>query len=44
MTVMKRRLEKATVSEKQHIADKIRDMTPGAEVLIGTLGLEERTR
>jgi hypothetical protein len=38
----KQRLEKATVSEKAHIATKIRKLTPGAEVIIGQLGLEER--
>ena len=34
MTNIKRRLKKATVSEKQHLADKLRRMTPGAEELI----------
>jgi hypothetical protein len=33
---------KATVSEKQHIATKIRDLTPGAEEIITRLGLEQR--
>ena len=38
----KRRLKKATVSEKQHIADKLRSLTPGAEKLIEDLKLVER--
>ena len=38
----KRRLKKATVSEKQHIADKLRSLTPGAEELIEALSLTER--
>ncbi len=38
----KQRLGKATVSEKQHIADKLRQLTPGAKHLIETLALEER--
>lgn len=36
------KLKKATVSEKAVMADKIRKMTPGAEVIIKTLKLEER--
>ena len=31
---IKRRLKKATVSEKAHIAEKLRRMTPGADELI----------
>jgi hypothetical protein len=42
LKVVKRRLAKATISEKAHLAAKLRRMTPGAEVIIGTLGLEER--
>ncbi len=38
----KKRLEKATVSERVAIADKIRRLTPGAGVVITNLGLEER--
>lgn len=37
-----KRLEKATVSEKQAIAEKVRALTPGAEVVIENWGLEER--
>jgi hypothetical protein len=37
-----KRAQKATVSEKSHIAEKIRRLTPGAEALIGQLGLEKR--
>ena len=39
---IKRKLKKATVSEKQHLADKLRNMTPGADVLIENLQLIER--
>ena len=42
MTQLKRRLERATVSEKGHIAGKIRNMTPGAERVITDLSIEER--
>jgi hypothetical protein len=38
----KKRLAKATVSEKAHIAGKIRKLTPGAEVIIAAMKLEER--
>lgn len=38
----KQRAVKASVSEKGMIANKLRDLTPGAEVLIATLQLEER--
>ncbi|NUQ64672.1 MAG: hypothetical protein HUU20_19595 [Pirellulales bacterium] len=36
------RLPKSTVSERAAIAEKIRQMTPGAEVIISNWGLEER--
>ena len=39
---LKKRAAKATVSEKAVIVEKIRRMTPGAEVIIANLGLEER--
>lgn len=42
LTSFKRKLKKATVSEKQHIADKLRNMTPGAEQLIDQMQLIER--
>lgn len=42
MAHLKQRVEKATVSEKAHIAGKIRKLTPGAEEIIEKLGLEER--
>ncbi len=42
MTHWKKRAAKATVSEKLVIAGKIRELTPGAEVVIEQLGLEER--
>lgn len=42
LTAFKRKLEKATVSEKHHIAEKLRCLTPGAEQLIETLELSER--
>lgn len=37
-----RRLGKATVSERAAMAEKIRGMTPGAEVIIQQWGLEGR--
>ncbi len=42
ITQLKKRLEKASTSEKKEIADKIRKLTPGAEGIIATLGIEER--
>ena len=38
----KQRLAKATVSEKQHIASKLRELTPGADAIVQTLSLEDR--
>ena len=38
----KRRLKKATTSEKGVIAEKLRKMTPGAEQVIEHLGLQVR--
>jgi len=38
----KKRAEKATASEKAHIAGKLRKLTPGAEIIIEKLSLEER--
>mgnify|MGYP003326479663 FL=1 len=38
------KLKKATASEKLAMAEKLRKMTPGAEVLIGAMGLTERKR
>ncbi len=42
LSILKRRLTKATPSEKAHIASKIRRLTPGGEKIIETLKLEER--
>jgi len=42
MAILKRKATKANASEKVVIAGKIRRLTPGAEVIIATLGLEER--
>jgi len=42
LTLFKRRLKKATVSERGVIADKIRKLTPGCETIIEAWGLEER--
>jgi hypothetical protein len=39
---LKRRVPKASVSEKLAIAGRIRKMTPGAEKIITELALEER--
>lgn len=40
----KRKLKKATISEKTVIAEKIRQLTPGAEVVIANLGIEDKRR
>ena len=42
LSMFKKRLKKATVSERTVMADKIRKMTPGAETIIEAWGLEER--
>ncbi len=42
LSMIKKRVEKATVSEKQHLAEKLRRMTPGAAVLIEALELGDR--
>jgi hypothetical protein len=42
LTGLKRRVAKASGSEKAVIATKIRNMTPGAEQIIAAWGLEER--
>ncbi len=42
MTHLKRRAEKASVSEKAQLAEKIRRLTPGAPVIIESWGLIER--
>lgn len=39
---LKSKLKKATVSEKVVIAQKLRALTPGAEVIIANWGLEGR--
>lgn len=42
MDTIKRRAKTATASEKSVLAGKLRSVTPGAQVVIETLGLEER--
>ena len=42
MDQFKRRLKKATLSEKTVIAEKLRKLTPGAEQIIEHLGLVSR--
>jgi hypothetical protein len=42
LTHFKARLAKATVSEKAVIANKLRNLTPGADVVIRALQLEDR--
>jgi hypothetical protein len=44
ITHLKKRLAKATKSEKVEIARKLREVTPGAEVLIANWGLAEVDR
>lgn len=39
---IKKRVEKANVSEKSVLAEKLRNLTPGAETLIEQLELEKR--
>lgn len=41
VTQLKDKLAKATPSEKQEIIRKLREMTPGSEVLIANWKLEE---
>ncbi len=41
---LSKRLQKATVSEKAVIAAKVRNLTPGAEVLIDAWELRESDR
>ncbi len=42
MTLIKKRAEKASASEKEVLAAKIRRITPGAEGLITALKLESK--
>jgi hypothetical protein len=37
-----KKLEKATVSEKAAIADKIRNLTPGGNIIVEAWGLAKR--
>jgi hypothetical protein len=39
---IRKRVEKASVSEKATMANKLRNLTPGAEVIIEQLALDER--
>ena len=42
LTHLAKRLEKATVSEKVIIAEKVRALTPGSEVIVNNWDLKER--
>ena len=42
MAILQRKAAKANASEKLVIAAKIRRMTPGADIIIARMGLEER--
>jgi len=44
LTHLKKRLPKATKSEQVEIARKVRDITPGAEVVIANWGLAASDR
>jgi Family of unknown function (DUF6800) len=44
LALLSKRLKKATVSEKAMIASKIRNLTPGAEVIIDSWQLRESDR
>lgn len=41
MSIIKRKLKKANAGEKSVLAEKIRRMTTGAEVIIANLGLDD---
>jgi hypothetical protein len=41
MAQFDRKLQKASVSERTEIVEKIRNLTPGAEYIIANLGLNE---
>ena len=42
VSILTRKLSKATVSERTVIADKLRALTPGGEAIIARLDLEKR--
>ena len=42
MQMLKKRAENANASERTSIAQKMRELTPGAEKVIESLGLSER--
>jgi len=42
VTQLKRKAASASISDKVEIASKLRTLTPGAEVIIQNLGLEDR--
>lgn len=42
MTLIRKRAAKASPSEKEVLAAKIRRLTPGSETLIAALGLESK--
>jgi hypothetical protein len=42
LSQIKRRAVKASASEKAVMAAKLRRLTPGADIIIATLGLEEK--
>ena len=42
LAMLAKRLKKATVSEKALIAEKIRNLTPGSEVVMENWGMETR--
>jgi len=44
LLVYKRKLKKATASEKSVIAEKLRQSSPGAEFVIANLGIEDKRR
>jgi hypothetical protein len=44
LKIFTRKLKKATASEKTMIAAKVRNLTPGAEVIIDAWGLRELDR
>jgi hypothetical protein len=42
LSILSRKLQKATVSERAVIADKLRNLTPGGETIVARWELEKR--
>lgn len=44
LALLARKLKKATISERTVIAEKVRNLTPGADVIIANWGLKKENR